>query len=330
MLALLAVMVVGVVGFSAIGGPEHGLIDAIYMTTITLTTVGFGEIIDMSANPAGRLFTVGLLLVGMGIVAYALSQVTAFVVEGELLHIFERRRMQRTLGRLSGHYVVCGDTPAAWYVAEELMRTGRQVAIVAATEEVLAEADERLGQPPGIAGDPDDDGVLQEAGIERAAGVVFCSHNDKDNVLGVLTARRLAPAARIIAATERPETESKLLSAGADAVVSPSRIGGLRMASELVRPGVVSFLDQMLRSERSSLRVEEVTVPSGAAAVGKPLGFLEVDTLPGVLLIAVRRGAGGDFEFKPSPEVRVEAGMTLVVMADAKARVRLEELVSRK
>jgi voltage-gated potassium channel len=152
---------------------------------------------------------------------------------------------------------------------------------------------------------------------------VVCTQSDKDNILGALAARRLAPKARIIASAKLPESEAKLLSVGADAVVSPSRIGGLRMASELVRPRVVSFLDQMLRGEQSSLRFEEVTVAPTSAAVGRSLGGLEIDDVPGVLLLALRRSSG-EFVFKPSPETSVEAGMTLVVMADAESRVHLE------
>ena len=288
--ALLAVTVVGVVGFSVIGRDRHGLVDAIYMTVITLTTVGFGEIIDMSGNPAARVFTVFLLLFGMGIVAYSVPMLAAFAIEGHLFHFFARRRMEKTIAHLSGHYVVCGDTAAMAYVAQELMQTGRQVVLVAPSEAVLEQAGELLERLPSVTGDPGTDAVLTAAGVPRAAGVVISMENDRDTALAVLTARRQSPGARIVASTEHPENEDKLRTAGADAVVSPSRTGGLRMASELIRPKVVSFLDQMLRDERSSLRVEELTVAPGAPGVGGPLA----------------------------------AGMTLVIMADAEGRARLE------
>src|SRR3990170_4856102 len=223
--ALIVVTVVGVVGFSIIGQGRYSVVDAAYMTVITLTTVGFGEIIDMSQNPAGRVFTIGLLLVGMGIVAYAVPLGAAFLIEGQLNHIFARRRMDKQIDRMAGHHVVCGDIAATWYVAEELERSGRPFVLVVPTEAALSEALGKLGEVPHIVGDPMDDHTLLAAGIDRCGGVVVCMESDKDNVLVALTARRLASGARIVASTESQDTEIKLRTAGADAVVSPSRIG---------------------------------------------------------------------------------------------------------
>ena len=325
LLALLVVVTIGVIGFLVIGQGRHGLVDAIYMTVITLTTVGFGEIVEMSGNPAGRIFTILLLLGGMGIAAYAVSMLAAFLIEGQLHHIFARRRMERTIERLSGHFVVCGDAPATLHVVEELVNTQRGLVLVSPSEGILITARERFGDLPAVIGDPSDDQVLLAAGLKQAAGVVFCMSNDKDNLVGVFTARRMAPTVRIIASSELPETRSKLTAAGADAVVSPARIGGLRMASELVRPTVVTFLDQMLRVQGGNLRVEEVVVPAGATTKPRTIGDLGVDEIEGAVLLAVRRAPAGGFEFKPSAHTHLEPGLALVVMADAEGRRRLEE-----
>jgi voltage-gated potassium channel len=322
------VIAIGVLGFVIIGGGEYGVIDAVYMTVITLTTVGFTEVIDLAGNPGGRVFTMLLLLGGMGIVAYVVPMVAAFVLEGQLHHIFSRRRMERTIAELSDHYIVCGDTSASWHVAEELLRTQRSAVVVAPDEATLGEAWQRLGQCPGITGDASDDDTLHAAGIERAAGLVFCMDNDKDNVLGVLTGRRLAPNARIIASTEQPQTEAKLRAAGADAVVSPSRIGGLRMASELIRPAVVTFLDRMLR-QGGALRIEEVTVPDDANVDGQTLASLDVGAIPGAMLLAIRPTGKSEFTFKPAPDTELATGMTLVVMADADGHGKLAKRFQR-
>lgn len=324
--SLVAVTLVGVIGFSVIGGRGTTIVDAIYMTIITLTTVGFGEIVDMTNNPAGRVFTIILLVGGMGIVAYAVPLTAAFIIEGQLFHTFARRRMQKTLSQLDGHFIVCGDTAATSYVAEELANTNRRVVLVIPEEDSLSSYDEVLGEVPRIVGDPSDDSVLLSAGLARGAGVVTCMESDKDNLLVVLTARRLAPTTRIVAATTRADADVKLRAAGADAVVCPNRTGGMRMASELIRPRVVSFLDQMLR-DRSSLRVEEITVPKEAKSIGKPLNTLKIDALPGALLLAVRHPKNGAYEFKPPTDLALEPDMTLVVMADAEARSKLEEQV---
>lgn len=326
LLAVVVVTIVGTVGFLVIGGDEYTVIDAVYMTVITLTTVGYSEIIDMSQNPAGRVFTVVLLMSGMGIIAYSVPQIAAFAIEGHLLNIFTRRRMEKAISKLSAHHVVCGDTALASYVVGEMVRTDRKVVLVSPDEE-HDDLTEELGvEVPQLSGDPTHDQALEYAGIDRARGLVSCMRSDKDNILVVLTARRLNANLRIVAAAEEPETEEKLRTAGADAVVSPSRIGGLRMASELVRPTVVSFLDTMLRDQRSSLRVEEVVVPREAAP-GRTLRSLKVDELPGAMLLAVRRGPDEGFEFKPDLDLEIEAGMTLVVMSDAAGRAKVEERV---
>lgn len=168
---------------------------------------------------------------------------------------------------------------------------------------------------------------MKAAGIDRAAGFIACMESEKDNILAVLTARRLAPRARIVAATERVETEGKLLIAGVDAVVSPSRIGGLRMASEMVRPKVVSLLDNMLRDQENGLRVEEVTVQADTSAVGKTLESLGIGDMEGTLLVVLRSPASGRYQFKPPPTTTLESGITLVVMTDVAGRSRLEKLL---
>ena len=324
LLAMAGVTAIGIVGFAIIGRGTNSLIDAIYMTVITLTTVGYGEIIDMSHHPGGRLFTVGLLLLGMGIVAYTVPMLAAFLIEGQLLHFFSRRRMDRAIDRLSGHYIVCGQTSATWHVVDELRRSGWWVVLVVPTESASAVAFEHLGDLLRVEGDPSDDDVLREAGIERAAGVVACMEKYKDNVLVALAARRLAPRVRIVASTETPDSEGKLRSAGADAVVSPSHIGGLRMASEMVRPEVTSFLDRMLHDPASQLRVEEIPVPDDSSAVGQTVGWLGVNDLDGALLLAIRDRKTGNFVFKPPAEQQIESGVTLIAMVDAAGRSRIE------
>ena len=322
--ALVSVIAVGSIGYTIIGAGEHGLIDAIYMTVITLTTVGFGEIIDMTNNPVGRIFTVLLLLVGMGIVAYSIPLMAAFVIEGQLSHSFLRRRMLKRVAQMTNHHVVCGDTPSAAYVASELVRTGRDVVLAGVAEDSTILNRSELSGLPIVSGDPSDDAVLMSAKVQSAAGLVACMESDKDNVLVVLTARRLARGLRIVAASERMSVEPKLRAAGADAVVCASQIGGLRMASELVRPKVVSFLDQMLRDKRSSLRVEEISVPqfsSGAASLSSG----KIDEVVGAVLLAVQRSGNDQFEFDPPPDTQLEPGMALIVMADTEGRAKIEE-----
>ena len=328
LLSLLLLTLVGTLGYLWIGWPDHGVVDAFYMTIITLTTVGYGEVIDLTGNDGARIFTAALLLGGMGIVAYSVPLLAAFLVEGHLHNVFRRRRMQKLIQAMSGHFIVCGSTPSAWHVVEELLRTRREVVVVAPSAEGLGAMNEHFDALVFIEGDPSDDENLVFAGVERAAGLVACLESDKDNVIVSLTARRLSEKVRIIAATELPKNEAKMRAAGANAVVSPYKIGGLRIASELVRPTVVSFLDKMLRDEQQSLRMEEVPVPE-AVPPGQTLAGLEIARSTGALVLAVVPAGETRFEFNPPPTREIEPGMTLIVMTTAEGRAKLDALFGK-
>lgn len=312
-LFLLTVFIVGVVGYGIID-PGVSWVDALYMTTITLTTVGFAEIVDLSGNPGGRLFTVVLVLVGMGGVLYFVSTATAFVLEGQLGHVFWRRRMEKAIAQLSGHLIVCGSGATAAYTARELRAVRRPVLFVCDDEGDVEAVGRELPDTPILVGDPTEDEVLGAGGVERAAGLVACTQSDKDNILITLTARQLNPGLRIVARVSDINAEQKARKAGADAVVSPNFIGGLRLASELLRPTVVSFLDQMLRDQEANLRIDEIRIPEGSRAVGKRLDELELgENGSGPLLLACRT-PGGDWLYNPGRETTVSADLVLVMM----------------
>jgi len=323
-LAVLGVFAVGVIGYMLIDRGEHRLLDSLYMTVITLTTVGYAEVIPLDNHPWGRVFTMVLLLFGMGILVYFASAVTAFFVEGQLGQVFWRKRMRQAIAALREHYIVCGAGTVAGHVLEELVRVQRPVmAIVPA-----GSAPPALGMEVELLyleGDPADEEILREAGVERARGLVPALESDRDNVLVTLTARQIKPDLRIVAMLADHRNEAKLRRAGADAVVSPYRIGGLRMASELIRPVAVTFLDQMLRDRDKNLRVDEVRICAGSPAVGKRVGDLKVNDQPGLLLLALVAPGGGRYEYKPDPDARVEAGATLVVMGSPEAAAQLRD-----
>ncbi|HVO35348.1 MAG TPA: NAD-binding protein [Gemmatimonadales bacterium] len=314
-LALLAIFAVGVIGYTIIDHGQHRLLDALYMTVITLTTVGYGEIIPMDNNPAGRIFTMFLILFGMGILVYFVSTVTAFFVEGQLEHVFWRKRMRQAIAELKDHVIVCGAGVVAGHLIEELLRVERPVVAVIPQGSSLPQLGVQK-ELPHIVGDASDEEVLAEAGITRAAGLVPALEQDRDNVLVTLTARQINPALRIVAMLVEPRNETKLRRAGADSVVSPFLIGGMRMASEMIRPMVVTFLDTMLRDRDRNLRVEEIRVGRGSAAIGRPVADLKIDDVPGLMLLALVEPSTQKWTFKPDGHTRVEAGATLIVMGD--------------
>ena len=314
---VLLVFAVGVAGYMMIDAGQHRFLDSLYMTVITLTTVGYGEVIPLENHPWGRVFTMVLLLFGMGILVYFASAVTAFLVEGQLGQVFWRKRMRQAIAALKDHYIVCGAGAVAGHVLEELVQVRRPVVtIVPPGATLVALAGAELLE---VSGDPADEEVLREAGAERALGLVPALDSDRDNVLVTLTARQLNPRLRIVAMAADPRNEPKLRRAGADAVVSPFRIGGMRMASELIRPAAVTFLDQMLRDRDRNLRVEEVRIGAGSPAIGRKVGDLGINAMPGVLLLALVAPDGRHWAYKPDASAAVVEDATLVVMGGPEA-----------
>lgn len=308
---IVLVTLIGVVGFSIID-PDAGLVRTFFMTVITLTTVGFGEEIAVDTDGA-RVFTAMLILVGMGAVLYFVSTGTAFLLEGQLGHVFRRKKMERDLAGLEGHLIVCGSGPTAIYAVSELDAVERPVVLVVSTRADAEEAKRVLPDVPVVLGDPTDDQILRAAGLERAGGLVACSESDNENVVITLTARQINERVRIVARLQDVEQEGKIRKVGANGVVSPQHIGGLRLASELIRPTVVTFLDKMLRDEDLNLRIDEVLITEGSSSIGEPLRSLGLEQLPRLLLLAVRSGDGA-WEYNPSRSDRVKPGMVLIFL----------------
>lgn len=308
---LLGVLLVGTVGFRLID-PTATWLDAFYMTTITLTTVGYGEMVDLTGNPLGRVFTIALILMGMGGVLYFLSTGTAFVLEGQLGHVFWRRRMERKSAQLSNHIIVCGSGTTALYTAAEIRDVRRAMVFICDDPQELELIRKELPGVPIMPGDPTSEEILLKAGLERASGVVACTNNDKDNLLITVLVRQINPRVRIVARVDDVNGRQRVERAGANAVIAPTFIGGLRMASELLRPTVVSFLDEMLRDRNLNLRIDEVRIPSASPSVGKAISDLYIQDTSNALLLACREG--DSWRYNPPDDLRISPNMVLVLM----------------
>ena len=324
-IVLAVTFVTGVVGYHVIGGPRYTWIDAIYMTANVLSTVGFREAIPVQGNDTAAIFTVVLLFFGAGALVYATSIITAFLVEGDLTEGFRSRRMQRAIENMSGHYIVCGSGATGYAVIRELVNTKRPVVAIEIHEERFNRLQEHFPELPVLQEDFTDDQVLMRAGIERAAGIVICTAIDKDALVTTITARQLNPRLRIIARAVTERSIERLSHAGADGVVSPALIGGMRMASELVRPAVVGFLDRMLKDRDRNLRVEEVLVPEHSAFNGRMIGDLNAHARTNCLILAMRR-TSGDYIYNPTDSTRLDGGAILIVMGDPDGVRALSEL----
>jgi voltage-gated potassium channel len=319
--ALVLVHVVGTIGYRYIGGPKYSILDSFYMTFITVATIGYGEVIDLSHSPAGRVFTVFIAATGMGIVYYMMAKMTTSLVAGELNLILRRQKMLKRMSELKHHYIVCGIGRVGSNVAHELALTGRQYIVVDTNQEHINDYRERYSDITYLHGDASEDELLEQAGIKRAAGVFAVTGDDAKNLVITLSAKQLNPAARIVARCHEVNYIEKIRRVGADAIVSPDFTGGMRIASSMIRPQVVSFLDEMLRTDRG-LRVEEVDIPQQFA--GESLARL-VPKSRDYVLMAVR--SNGEWIFNPEDDFTVTGGNTLVLMTTPAGRIDLEKRV---
>lgn len=292
------------------------------MTAITITTVGYGEIIDLSNNPAGRVFTIFIALSGIGILFYIVTNLTAFAVEGELTRSFWRRRMEKKASKAKGHYVVCGIGRVGTHIAAELSETERSFTVVDVSRDNIQQAMEMFPDAVFVEGDATEDQVLLKAGIENAVGLFAATGDDSKNLVVSLSAKQLNPKARVVARCASKESIGKMKMAGADAVVSPDSIGGLRMASEMIRPTAVSFLDTMLHSGQN-LRIEEVAV--AARIVGESISGLDLRKHSDSLLLAIKKG--NSWVYNPPDSYTVESGDALVFLTSPEERRKLERML---
>ena len=306
-----AVYVIGVIGFKLFGGPEVSLLDCIYMTAITISTIGYGEVVDLSGSPAGRIFNILFIILSLGTIAFAVPSITAFIVEGELKNLLGRRRMEKDIARLKNHYIVCGSDETAQTVIRELLLTRRDFVVVEPSKEKVEKL-APLGNFLYVLGDPSEDAVLQKAGLDRAKGILLSLPTDEANLFVTLTARSLNPKVRIIAKGIDVRSSDKMKKAGADSVVSPSFIGGMRMVSDMVRPAVVTFLDMMLYDKEHVLRVEEFEVAKGSALIGKTIREAAPRERANALLVAVRKAGTKDYEFNPPTDRVVQETDVLI------------------
>ncbi len=322
------VFLIGVAGFKTIGGAEWSFLDAVYMTVITVGTVGYGETHDLGANPAARVFTAAYIILSLGTIAFAVTSITAFVVEGELKRILGRRKMEKEISRLEGHDIVCGADETAQTIIQELLTTKRDFVVV---EPDRARIDKLAAAKPFlfVEGDPADDDVLKKAGIERARGILLSLPTDEANLFVTVTARQLNPRIRIVAKGIDVKSHEKMVRAGADYAVSPTFIGGMRMVSQLVRPAAVTFLDMMLRERDKAFRVDEVTVEPGSPLAGKSLAGTPVREKRESLLVAVKREGGPGYVFNPPGDTVLREKDVLVFITTPEGRKELEGLAGR-
>ncbi|HEY7095324.1 MAG TPA: potassium channel protein [Terriglobales bacterium] len=316
-LALAGVIVVGTAGYHYIEGWPW--FDGFYMVITTLTTIGYQEVHPLSH--AGRIFNIFVIISGVALVFLCIGVLTQALLEFELRHFFGRRRMEREIGRLSEHYIICGAGRVGRSAARELARKPVPFVII---EQNDAKAERYSGEWLTLVGDATQEQTLREAHIERAQGLVAATTTDATNLYIVLTARSLNPKLRIIARASEEDAEKHLITAGADSVVSPYLFAGQRIAQSFLRPHVVSFLDTATTHLGIDLEIGEVFVDTSSAFVGKTIEASQIRQDCGIIVLAIKKTHG--MRFNPSPEDTIEAGDFLIAMGEPSQLRQLERL----
>jgi voltage-gated potassium channel len=305
----------GTAGYMAI--ERMSLLDALYMTVITISTVGYEEVEPLHA--AGRIFTMGLIVVGVGTAFYLFAAVTQFVVEGQLRDLVGRVAMQRRIERLEGHVVICGFGRMGRVVAEEIARSGSTAVVV--ERDPAREAELAQNEMLYVIGSALDERVLENAGVRRAHAIVVVTASDADNVYITLSARAMNPKIAIHARGESEAGLQRLRMAGADQAISAYQWGGIRLATSIMRPSVVDFLEMSFPGRGAEVDLEEVRVAEGSTLVGQSIAAVEQSSTR-LRIVALKRGSAPSVLI-PDPAMRLEPGDFLVAIGDRDTLRRL-------
>ncbi len=318
--AIVCVLAIGTLGYATIEGWE--VFDALYMTVITLSTVGYGEIHSLSEP--GRWFTIFLIFVGVGVVMVVLTSAANKFLERELRWIWRGGRMREKIESTSEHTIFCGFGRLAQVAIFDLLESNQEVVVIDSNEERIREIEEQ--GMLGLLGDATQDSILQEAGIERASRLVSLLPKDADNLYVILAARELNPNLFTITRAEYAAGEKRLKQAGANRVISPYRVGGQKIADGLMRPHVMDFLELAASGTKGDLFIEEIFVPNTSPLCGQTLKETNLRAQSDII-IAAMISPEGETLFNPTGTSRVLGGSTLIALGKKRDFHDIEKLI---
>lgn len=307
-LALLVLFVIGTAGYIVI--EEWSWIDGLYMTFITFSTIGFQEVHTLSN--AGRMFTLGLGITGIGLLTFVVARSAQLLVASERLR---ERRIMDQINELTDHYIICGYGRVGQRLAEDLQKAGWPVVVIDIADEEIAEL--RSQDILHIQGNAEQEEVLERAGIDRAYCLMLTLPEDSSNVFVALTARQMNPDLFILARTVDHDNRKKLLHAGADKVIAPSEVGADRMAQVVLRPNVDQFMEQVLHTNALSLQIDEVKVHPNAPLAGQSLAESNFRQQFDAVVIGIIDAESGEMTFNPTPATRIHENDILIVLGDS-------------
>jgi voltage-gated potassium channel len=316
----LVLVTVGTLGYYILE-KDYSLFDGLYMTVITLTTVGYAEVHPLSDR--GRVFTIFLLLGGVFALFYTATELLRAVITGEVQQLLGRQRMERSLAALKNHLIICGFGRMGRFICEEFSKEGLDFVVIDRNEAALRDFHLDHGIP--LAGDATSDEILKKAGVERARALVTVAASDAENLFITMSARLLNDQLFIVARAEGEQAEPKLLRAGANRVVAPYAIGGLRVAHAVLRPAVVDFIELATKTEHLDLQIEETLVQVGSLLAGQTLRASRLREDLGVIVVAIKKSEG-HLVSNLSGDVVLQAGDTLIALGNRLNLDKVEDL----
>ena len=326
---LVTVFVAGTVGYYIIGEGQYDLVTCAYMTVITLTSIGYSEVIPVTGHHDRMIFTMVLVVAGMGLMLFFVSALTAFIVDGELRDMLQRRKMTRRLERLEDHIIVAGLGSVGRYVLHEIIASKRAALIIDSDEAHILEVLDQLNiDLPYVVGDATEDETLLKLRLDHASGVIFSLGNDRDNLFATISARRLNPSVRIVTRGEDPGSAQKFKVAGADEVIYTNVIGGMRMAAEVLRPQVTTFMEVMMHDHDHYRRIEELPIPANSPLDGKTLREANLRQHSDALIVAVYDVHEDSYVYNPGPDHRLTVGSKLILLMLLDDKPMIEALLS--
>lgn len=323
-LLLVSVIIIGTLGYYFI--EDMSVLDSLYMTTITIFTVGFREVKPLSST--GKFFTIFIICGGVGTAIFAFTKVGEIIYEGGIHKFWRRRRMEKRLKKLKDHYIICGCGRMGQIVCERLEEEKMPYCVIDKNEAVI----EKLKTTCDcitITGDASDEEVLLKAGVKNAKALAALLPSDADNLYLVLTVRLLNPSLFILSKALEEEAEKKILQIGANKVISVYKVTGLKLAQGLIRPTLVDFMDLIIRRKEISLLMDEFIVKKHAKIAGHNLRECDVRKRANVIVVAIKK-PGEDIVFNPSPDTQIETGDTLLVLGNEKGISEFEHLYLRE
>lgn len=322
-MALVALVCLGTLGYHIL--MRWSLLDSLYMTIITLATVGYKEVHTLDAT--GKIFTLVMIVFGVSIVFWAGASLIEAVVGEQMWHAFQRKRMNKHITAIRDHYIVCGYGRMGQQIVKDLLREKTPHVVIEMNPEQMPKL---VAQDiPFVEGDASDDKVLRAAGIERAKGLITVAPTDEDNVFITLSARALNPSLYIVARSIQEENENKLKMAGANRVMSPYVLGGRRMATAVLRPNVLDFLELAFHTDHLQLMVEELLVSANARLANKTLDYCDIRNDIGATVLAVKK-ASGETHANPPADLLIEQGDVLIVLGTPAQLSKAQELTEER